>query len=137
MLTYQVKEEKNLANEDFTDTSVLRSYYQTVLMLLDEKVIGEASVLHEYELEDEDDEEETTDKITQVLIDRLDVDESYRNHGYGTSLISYITSYYDHSAYLAPDNENAQRLYDRIGDDVSDSPEAEYFDQGFGVYEVC
>lgn len=73
----------------------------------------------------------TDEKSTYV--DRIDIYEAHRNHGYGTAFLLALRGVYG-SLVIAPDNEDARRLYDRLGDDVS----RDYWmvDQGFGVYEI-
>lgn len=63
--------------------------------------------------------------------ERIDIDEPYRNHGYGTSALEDLSKMYG-SIIVAPDNADAQRLYERIGYEFSD----DIYDQGFGVYEI-
>lgn len=67
--------------------------------------------------------------------ERIDIAEGHRNHGYGTELLKTLSDEFG-SIYVAPDNEDAQRLYDRLGYDVSDKGDWCYVDQGFGVYEI-
>ena len=66
-------------------------------------------------------------------LERIDINEAQRGLGYGTQFIQHIQSVYG-SFYTAPDNEDSQRLFDRIGDDAS----GKYWmvNQGFGVYEI-
>jgi GNAT superfamily N-acetyltransferase len=78
----------------------------------------------------EDDQEDDG----SVLIERLDVDESYRNHGIGTALINAIRNDYD-DIIIVPDNEDAARLYERLGE-PSTKDYAGYLDEGFGVYDL-
>ena len=63
--------------------------------------------------------------------ERIDIDEPYRNKGYGTSALLALSDMF-HGIIVAPDNEDARRLYDRIGRESSD----DMYDQGFGVYEI-
>lgn len=70
-----------------------------------------------------------------TLIERLDVDEEYRNKGIGSKIITDIASEFD-TTYIVPDNENAKRLYERLGDEVTDDDVVEYLDDGYGVYEI-
>lgn len=67
--------------------------------------------------------------------ERIDIAEDRRNHGYGTAFLQALSSEFG-SIFVAPDNEGAQRLYDRLGYDVSDKDDWCYVDQGFGVYEI-
>lgn len=67
--------------------------------------------------------------------ERIDIDEAHRNQGHGTAFLRALASEHG-SLFIAPDNEDAQRLYDRIGWDVSDKDDWWAVDQGFGVYEI-
>lgn len=82
----------------------------------DGKVIGYASIM----VDD-----------NSAYCERIDIDEEYRNQGYGTAALYNLSSMYD-GITVAPDNEDAKRLYDRIGYESSN----EYYDQGYGVYEI-
>lgn len=66
-------------------------------------------------------------------LERIDIDENHRGRGFGTDAINKISSEFG-GVYAAPDNEDSQRLFDRIGWDVSEK----YWmvDQGYGVYEI-
>ena len=66
--------------------------------------------------------------------ERIDIDENYRNRGYGTSALNQLSEMFD-GITVAPDNENAKRLYERIGYE-SHYENADYIDQGFGVYDI-
>lgn len=69
-----------------------------------------------------------------AYLERIDIDEEYRNRGIGTEALRLIADELD-SIYLAPDNEDAARLYARIGWEYT-GEDAEYIDQGYGVYEI-
>lgn len=69
-----------------------------------------------------------------AYVERIDIDEPFRNRGYGTEFLQSLSDEYGF-IYLAPDNEDAQRLYERIGYEYT-GEDAEYLDQGFGVYRV-
>ena len=98
--------------------------YKNYEIYADETLIGSASVETDYE-------EENTE---YSYIERIDIDEEFRNQGYGTAAIREISSMY-YGAVLAPDNEDAKRLYERIGEEFSEDPYV-YCDQGYGVYLV-
>ncbi len=86
----------------------------------DGKVIGEGSVV----------ENGTT------YLEALEIQEEHRNQGYGTEALYELAKIYGEIC-LAPDNEDAQRLYERIADDMKDSDYNEFgfaLDQGYGVY---
>lgn len=89
-----------------------------------EENIGHVCVVTDYEDED----------TRYAYIDSIVIHEQHRNQGYGTAVIREISSMY-FGAVLAPDNEDAKRLYERIGEEFSEDPFC-YCDQGFGVYLV-
>lgn len=66
--------------------------------------------------------------------DRIDIDENFRNLGIGTAALQLLSEEFG-GLVVAPDNENARRLYDRIGCEWN-GEDAPYIDQGFGVYEI-
>lgn len=68
---------------------------------------------------------------SSAYCERIDIDEEYRNRGYGTAALRDLSEMF-HGIIVAPDNEDAQRLYERIGYETSD----DMYDQGFGVYEI-
>ena len=74
----------------------------------------------------------------RAYIQRIDVDEGFRGQGIGTAAIRGIAQEY-RAVYLCPDNEDAARLYARIGEQLGACPlECLYYlDQGYGVYEVA
>lgn len=68
---------------------------------------------------------------SSAYCERIDIEEEYRNRGYGTAALRDLSEMF-HGIIVAPDNEDAQRLYERIGYETSD----DMYDQGFGVYEI-
>lgn len=64
--------------------------------------------------------------------ERIDIDEEYQNNGYGTKALKAIVDEYG-DVVVAPDNADAQRLYERLGSEWN-GDDAGYIDQGFGVY---
>ena len=64
--------------------------------------------------------------------ERIDIDEAYRNRGFGTAALRELSELYG-GIVVAPDNADAQRLYERIGSAWTDDL-ADYIDQGYGVY---
>ena len=79
---------------------------------------------------------ESEDDFT--YLERLDINEEHQNKGYGTqalrSLREQIGNY-----YLSPDNEDAKRLYERLGQEIDDNDYNRFgfaIDNGFGVYEM-
>lgn len=67
--------------------------------------------------------------------ERIDVDEAFRNQGIGTAALGLLSHEFG-SVTIAPDNEDARRLYERLGCDVTDKNDNWAVDQGFGVYEI-
>jgi RimJ/RimL family protein N-acetyltransferase len=65
-----------------------------------------------------------------TYIERIDIDEAHRNRGYGTEAIRLVADEYDET-FAAADNEDAARLYSRIGVKTNEHQE---IDQGFGVW---
>lgn len=70
------------------------------------------------------------------LIERIDIDEDRRCHGYGTQAIKAAADMADGCTFIVPDNADASRLYDRIGWQWDRDDEWQYLDQGYGVYRV-
>lgn len=71
-----------------------------------------------------------------AYVERIDVDDGYRNRGYGTAMLKQLAAMYG-DVYLAPDNDDARRLYARLGDDVTGKGSWGYVDQGYGVYAIA
>lgn len=70
----------------------------------------------------------------EPYLERIDIDEEYRNKGIGTDALRLVAEKYG-EFLIAPDNEDAKRLYERYGDE-STSDNAAYIDQGYGVYSI-
>ena len=68
-----------------------------------------------------------------TYLERIDIDEEYQGQGIGTRAIKELANIYG-TIYAAPDNENSQRLFEKIGTEQTEK----YWmvDQGFGVYEI-
>ncbi len=75
-------------------------------------------------------------------IERIDIDEEYRGQGIGTEVLknTLYSEYGFYSVVVAPDNEDAKRLYERIGSEYGFISGCEcdfgYNDQGYGVYVI-
>ena len=96
-------------------------YYSDMLDIkVGEISIGSANVIY--------------DDKDKAYLERIDIDEEYRNQGYGTKAINQIVDTYG-SIYVAPDNERARNLYDRMGYEAN-SHATEMYDQGYGVFEI-
>lgn len=72
-------------------------------------------------------------------LERIDIDKEHQGKGYGTAALYELAKMYG-AYYLAPDNEDAQRLYERVAEEVNDGTLYHevlvHIDQGFGVYEM-
>lgn len=66
-------------------------------------------------------------------LERIDIEGKFQGQGHGTTVIRLLAEKFGRIV-AAPDNERCQRLFERLGDEVS----SEYWmvDQGFGVYQV-
>ena len=69
-----------------------------------------------------------------AYVERIEIDKNYRNRGLGTQMLKDLSTMYG-SVAVAPDSEDARRLYQRIGSEYT-GDDYEYIDQGFGVYEI-
>ena len=100
---------------------------------VDGELVGSAVVQNFFSKEDDG-----------VYISRLDIYDEYQNHGYGTELLKTISNYYRNcldcglcNVYICPDNEDARRLYERLGEKAENYPECYgYLDCGLGVYDM-
>lgn len=69
----------------------------------------------------------------EVYIEMITINKDQRNKGYGSTALNMLAEEYGF-IYMAPDDENNQRLYKRIGEEYTENtPEV---DQGFGVYFI-
>lgn len=99
-------------------------------ILVDEEVAGWVETIVSKENED------------AVCIDYLQLHEEFRNKGIGTKVIYKVLQEEAEYGfvYLAPTDENNQRLYERLGTDIEESDvswdEIEDIDQGCGVYII-
>lgn len=84
--------------------------------------VGAADVM----AEDEDDE--------HAYVERIDIFAEYQNSGFGTDALRQLSDKW-FGVEIAPDNEDAQRLYERLGEESS-WEDADYIDQGYGVYRI-
>lgn len=104
-------------SEKETDFGTL-SHYD---IMLDGEKIGTVAVEH-YDTDDSD------------YVEGIYIDEQYRGRGIGTEILTENFM----GAYIAADNEDAARLYDRICRWTSEDylGDWESLDQGFGVCRI-
>ena len=77
---------------------------------------------------------ESEDDFT--YLEAIEILPEYRNQGFGTKALYRLSEIYG-EFYFAPDNSDAQRLYDRIAYPISDNEYSRFgfaIDQGYGVY---
>ena len=71
-------------------------------------------------------------------LEQIEIEEEFRNRGIGTAALYKIYEVFG-SFFLAPDSEDAERLYDRICDRMKGKDYGAFgfaIDQGFGVFEM-
>lgn len=66
----------------------------------------------------------------------LYIEPEMRGQGLGTELLRWMAARYG-SVVVAPDNADAQRLYERLGSEAYGREAYYYIDQGYGVYEIA
>lgn len=75
-----------------------------------------------------------------AYVERIDIDEAFRGQGIGTTVLTSLLKETYSAVVTAPDNEDAKRLYERIGEEYSGiygvDNDFSYEDQGFGVYTI-
>lgn len=102
---------------------IVKKEYGLFDIIVDGQAVGGGSMM-----EDDD----------SCYLERLDIDPEHQGKGYGTQTLYQLSEVYG-TYYLAPDNPDAKRLYDRVADEIS---QADYdswgfaVDQGHGVYIV-
>ena len=66
-----------------------------------------------------------------AYVERIDVEDGYRGQGVGTWLLKKLAVMYG-DVFISADNEDAARLYWRIGEEYT-GESAYYVDYGYGV----
>lgn len=119
----------NTGNSYFADSADDYDYHYYDIMQ-DNNRVGTIEIIDQF-----------TDDNDVCYVDRIDVDSNYRNQGIGTEVLTNTLKDmgYDY-VVVAPDNSDAQRLYDRIGSEYNYIYGCEcdfgYNDQGYGVYII-
>lgn len=99
-------------------------------ILADGKCVGEATLTRYY---DEDGATEYTH------LEHICIYEGSRGKGHGSAAIEAMRKTFGRIV-AAPDSEDSQRLYERLGELVVDTRgdmDETYLCVGFGVYEIC
>ena len=90
-------------------------------ILLDGQKVGEAYIMIDQEEDD------------QAYLEDFGINKEHRNQGIGTEVLNKLVEKHGR-VYMAPTDENNQRLYDRLGEEwIGNAPEV---DQGYGVYVI-
>lgn len=109
-----------IENEETNE--IVAKWFNLKIMLGDTQ-IGYAELLVSY---DEDGDEKS------AYISSIEIYEEHRNHGYGTAALRTIAAEHG-SIYICPDNEDAERLYARIGEECGAPDELEAAMDNWGV----
>ena len=116
----------NTRNSIFADGEV-EDYHEYDIIANGEKV-GSLEIIDQFN-EDND----------TAYVERIDIDEEYRGQGIGTAVLSDILRDTYYNVVVAPDNKDAQRLYERLGKEFvcyGDNYDFSYNNQGYGVYVI-
>ena len=95
--------------------------HYTRTILLEETKVGHIDYMHESE-EDE------------VYVEFVGIDEEHQNKGYGSKALKALSKEF-WLTYLAPTDENNQRCYERIGEEIT-GEQFDGVDQGYNVYAI-
>ena len=122
MLTY----EKACKGHEHDESSTAFCFYAYE----DGVKVGEAYVLVD---DDHDD----------AMVDWIEIYGENKGRGLGTEFLLHLASANEYGEIvMAPNSEDAQRLYERLGEDASERKhdrwveQWQYIDQGFGVYRI-
>ena len=60
--------------------------------------------------------------VSIAYVKDIAIDEDFRNHGYGTYVLQELSDKYN-GIYICPENDDSERLYQRLGSSVSNPPD--------------
>jgi GNAT superfamily N-acetyltransferase len=106
-------------------------------ILADSEKVGQAMYHFDAPMPEEwEDEEdfEYDESDLEIYVESIFIDETHRNFGHGTAALMTLKDMYS-GLYLAPDNADSQRLFERIGKDANSSDFGTLC-QGYGVYSL-
>ena len=118
MIKQQIAED--VMNEE---TNKLVARWYNIAIMNDGEQIGYAELFVSY---DEDGDEKS------AYINSIEIYEQFRNCGHGTAALKTIAAEHD-GLYICPDNEDAERLYARIGEECGAPDELEAEMDNWGV----
>lgn len=111
---------ENIVNEE---TNELVARWYNIAIYDGETKVGYAELLVSY---DEDGDEKS------AYINSIEIYEQYRNNGLGTAALKEVAAEHN-GIYICPDNEGAERLYARIGEETDAPDELESEIDNWGV----
>lgn len=111
---------ENIINEE---TNELVARWYDISIMEGETKVGYAELLVSY---DEDGDEKS------AYINSIEIYEQFRNCGHGTAALKTIAAEHN-GVYICPDNEDAERLYARIGEETGAPDELEAEIDNWGV----
>ena len=100
------------------------------------KVIGTGSIW----LQESKSLDEHVEADLDIYVEGIEIEEGYRGEGYGTAALEELSAAFG-TYTISADNEDAARLYERLGfrlDERSKEYQETYhaLDYGFGVYVI-
>lgn len=119
MVTYVQKKVEDYGNTEFFELDIMQGRQK----------IGYIELFVAY---DEDGDE------ISAYVKSIEINAAHRNHGYGTEVLKRLAQEH-YGIYIYPDNRDAERLYQRLGEkvDYSHIPDAwiaEYDESGIMYY---
>ena len=119
-IRYSMRNSSDAVTLDVKKSTDMDTYtYDNIAIMLDGKEVGTIGMVADE---------------NEPYLERIDIGEKYRNKGIGTDALRLVAEKYG-EFLIAPDNEDAKRLYERYGNE-SNSDNAAYIDQGYGVYSI-
>lgn len=117
--------------KNINESLALSGEYGEVLdIVLDGETAGYVETMFSNAFDDEPRLEDVIDD-EPMYIAQIFIDESYRNKGIGTQVLEFLAKDLWYGVCLAPDTEDSQRLYERLGGEETRDYDV---DQGYGVY---
>lgn len=105
-------------------------YGEVLDIILDGETVGYVETMFSNSFDDDPKLEDVIDS-EPMYVEYIEVDEGYRNRGIGTKVLEFLAKDLWYGVCLAPDTEDSQRLYERLGGEETRDYDV---DQGYGVY---
>ena len=117
--------------KNINESLALNGEYGEVLdIILDGEEVGYVETMFSNAFDDDPKLEDVIDDEL-MYVEHIEVDEGYRNKGIGTKVLEFLAKDLWRGVCLAPDTEDSQRLYERLGGEETRDYDV---DQGYGVY---